>query len=157
MQHLGLGLEARKHSPKEKATRSLEGTSGEGSGMPFRSSKTFRRICSGPSLEVRKGQMTSGDPLGTASWNPQGTVKQGLRVSALGCPANVTFETTSVSSQGRAWPSSAPAWGLHAGCRGLQKSQRGKGWARGLPAKRGPICLLSREVRTCGWGPQTWL
>lgn len=37
--------------------------------------------------------MTSGDPLGTASWNPQGTVKQGLRVSALGCPANVTFET----------------------------------------------------------------
>lgn len=35
MQHMGLGLEARKHSPKEKATRSLQGTSGEGSGMPF--------------------------------------------------------------------------------------------------------------------------
>lgn len=35
MGRMGLGLEARKHFPKEKATRSLEGTSVEGSGMPF--------------------------------------------------------------------------------------------------------------------------
>lgn len=36
--------------------------------------------------------MTSSDPRRTASWCPQGTVKQGLRVSALGCPANLTFQ-----------------------------------------------------------------
>ena len=51
--------------------------------------------------------MTSGDPVGTASWSPQ--AKQGLRVSALGCPANLTFQVDNgvISGQSTARPSSS--------------------------------------------------
>lgn len=56
--------------------------------------------------------MTSSDPQSTASWCPQGTVKQGLRVSALGCPANLTCRMDKCITSGQSTAKLSPNLGL---------------------------------------------
>lgn len=73
MQQAASGPETRKGFPKEEAARmSLQKMPrGEGSGMSFPGYKISNGICRGPTLKAREEQMTTRDPLQTASQSPQ--------------------------------------------------------------------------------------
>lgn len=161
---MGLWPETRKHFPMERATRHVQGKTLE---CPPQAVRSLGRICKGPNLKEREEQVPSGDPR-IASWCPQGEVKQGVRGSALGDPANLVFQTGCHLGAQHSHAQLQPATSTltqqaslgvfqDTGCKGLQQSPRTHQNRRGGRAGQESCWLgvepqAGREARTRGQG-----